>query len=501
LSSLPDVVVVVLDCATHSDFPVQSSAWANNNLFRTAFLPEATRFERAIAPSPWTIPSHASLLTGLDPWEHGAHAKGTIPLKTSIPVLPERLEALGYRTALFAGNPVLDGRSGLARGFDVSRVAVWWEHFLRGLSPSHPARVREEPSILRHRSRSNAVDGGMLSRILGEVACQFPFSIDIANHLGQRLGNVSPENARPSPWVEREFTEFVGSGTRAAPIFALLNLCDAHEPYLTDGGSFQDLSKWWHVMSVPQQVTWSLMGNWLPSRQDLQILHQLYYHVLEKLELRLSRLILHLMDTDRWDNTLFIVTSDHGQDFTGDSTLFHRFSMDDSVLRIPLMVKLPSGAPPTVSAERWLSLTDVYYLIMDCVESERRPPELPRRERRLANGSAAPAFSVADGLLSRDLATRWLKPSVVTDLDRVVVAAYTEDTKLVFVPETGSVEAYDAQRPGEPRVHKPLEQVSGVDEINRMACAIAAAVTRSDAEPRPERAGSVDARLASWGYH
>ena len=77
-------------------------------------------FERAYAPVPLTLPSHASLMTGLYPPEHGLRVNsGLHRLGPEIPVLSELLKQRGYRTGAFIGSFVLDRQFGLDRGFDV----------------------------------------------------------------------------------------------------------------------------------------------------------------------------------------------------------------------------------------------------------------------------------------------------------------------------------------------------------------------------------------------
>ncbi len=75
------------------------------------------RFERALAPAPITLPSHATMLTGLVPRRHGVRANSRFPLGPEPPVLAEALAAAGYRTAAFVSSAVLDRRAGLERGF------------------------------------------------------------------------------------------------------------------------------------------------------------------------------------------------------------------------------------------------------------------------------------------------------------------------------------------------------------------------------------------------
>ena len=77
------------------------------------------RFDAAVSPAPPTLPSHATLLTGLDPPQHGVRDNSVFSLAEEIPTLAERFREAGFATAAFVGAMVLDRRHGLARGFDV----------------------------------------------------------------------------------------------------------------------------------------------------------------------------------------------------------------------------------------------------------------------------------------------------------------------------------------------------------------------------------------------
>jgi len=75
-------------------------------------------FEQATAPAPITLPSHASILTGLDVPDHGVRHNIGFTLSEDRTTLAEVLRAQGYATAAVVGSYVLDGRFGLAQGFD-----------------------------------------------------------------------------------------------------------------------------------------------------------------------------------------------------------------------------------------------------------------------------------------------------------------------------------------------------------------------------------------------
>ncbi len=79
---------------------------------------QAVVFTQAIAPIPITLPSHCSMLTGLDAFSHGVRENGTFYLTDNFTTLAEILKKNGYKTAAVTGSFVLDSRFGLEQGFD-----------------------------------------------------------------------------------------------------------------------------------------------------------------------------------------------------------------------------------------------------------------------------------------------------------------------------------------------------------------------------------------------
>jgi Sulfatase len=94
---------------------------------------EGVLFRNAVASSPWTLPSHASMLTGLDPARHGAVKFVFVPMSHSVDTLAELLWDVGYETAAFVGGGFVSNFFGFSRGFD-----RFWEN---------PARQTESDSL------------------------------------------------------------------------------------------------------------------------------------------------------------------------------------------------------------------------------------------------------------------------------------------------------------------------------------------------------------------
>ncbi len=99
-------------------------------------------FEHAYAPIPLTLPSHASMFTGLYPPEHGIHTNGKNRLGDGVPTLGEKLQSRGYETAAFVASFVLDRKFGLARGFQT------YDDDLTGTEPADEALHRHRDGAI-----------------------------------------------------------------------------------------------------------------------------------------------------------------------------------------------------------------------------------------------------------------------------------------------------------------------------------------------------------------
>ncbi len=124
----PDAILITLDTTRPDRLGVYGHDGATSpNLDR--FAAGATVYDRAYATSSWTLPTHASMFTGLYPMQHGAQSVpqgpnkslgyGVRPLQQSFVTLAELLKEAGYRTGAVVAGPALRKELGVAQGFEV----------------------------------------------------------------------------------------------------------------------------------------------------------------------------------------------------------------------------------------------------------------------------------------------------------------------------------------------------------------------------------------------
>ena len=210
----PDILVVVMDCVRASDFPGGSTPVAMP--FVERLRQSSVSYPRAVSVAPWTLPSHASLFTGLYPWEHGCHGRASLTLDPRIPRLAQTLHTAGYRTLSLSANPIISSFYGLVDGFDVAEWGEWWEQVYR--FKSTPSFVYEamgnggspEVPVLSNRDRA----GRMLKTLLTRIPSVLSLSESVMRHTldpdGRWVGNMNP-------WVEPELQRWLSRSRPTAP--------------------------------------------------------------------------------------------------------------------------------------------------------------------------------------------------------------------------------------------------------------------------------------------
>jgi arylsulfatase A-like enzyme len=349
VSSRPDILLLVLD-TQRADRLSCYGYQAPTSPHLDAFARDATRFAHAISPAQWTVPVHASLFTGLYPSSHNTlQANARMPATAR--VLAERLQDGGYFTAGFCNNPlvgVVD--TGMRRGF---------YSFLNysGLLTSRPNQAGVRPGLVgRYRQWFKRLLGGLLGKVQDSFArsdalLAFSFT-PIMVPLWQTALSFKGNGAKALDDVARLHIERRGLPAEQ-PIFSFVNLMGTHAPYHPPRRFIERFAP--QILADREAQRYLRRFNsdiygWLApltgpiDEQHKAILDGIYDAEVAYQDELLGRLFARLRHSGRLDNTLVLIVADHGDHHGEKQLIGHSFSLYNELVRVPLIVREPTGA-------------------------------------------------------------------------------------------------------------------------------------------------------------
>ncbi|WP_338740631.1 sulfatase-like hydrolase/transferase [Haloplanus salilacus] len=313
------------------------------------FADEATVFEEAVAPAPWTLPVHASLFTGLYPSQHGADQEN--PYLEGATTLAETLSAAGYDTACYSSNAWITPYTHLTDGFEAQDN--FFEVMPGDLLSGPLARAWK---TMNDSDRLRAVADKLVS--LGNVAHEY------------LAGGEGADSKTPAV-VDRTKSFVEGS----EEWFAFINLMDAHLPYHPPDEFAEEFAPGVDSTAVCQNSKEYNSGARDIDDDEWDDIRDLYDAELAHIDAQLTRLFGWLKAEGEWDDTTVIVAADHGE-LHGEHGLYgHEFGLYDPLVNVPLMVKHPD-----LDADRrtdTVELVDLYHTVLDAVDVPGGDPAAP----------------------------------------------------------------------------------------------------------------------------
>lgn len=319
-SGPPHVILISLDTLRRDHVGVYdaSSGVSTPNLDDLAR--SATVFENAFAPVPFTLPSHMTMLTGLHPEVHGVQGSKA-RLSPQVVTLAESLSANGFRTFGLVSNLWMKGTFGFSRGFDR------YERIDYGLT--YADRINQR---LFEWLDQEPLGGSPLFLFLHYVD---PHS-DFFRVADNTLPYYSPPEFLESAGVEANSREF----------------CDEQDNCATD-----------YLLAVNK-------GQHSVSTAELERIRALYRSGVEALDRDLGSLFDGLRQRNLWDQSLVILTSDHGEEFLEHGEFIHSQPYVEN-LSIPLLFRLPAGELGGTRRSDVVRLTDLLPTVFDRLGIER----------------------------------------------------------------------------------------------------------------------------------
>ncbi len=490
----PNILVVILDCGRADDMPGGANPIPEMPTFERLFR-ESLSFPNAVAPAPWTIPSHAGLFTGLYPWESGAHLKRSLKLDPTIPTLAEILGRHGYASLSASANGFISPDFGLVRGFTSSAWGDWWERFLHIPTNDRPPWAINAGPTLR-------LPKGSFWKMLeapAKYSNRRPILLDALNRFTSHL--VQPgETYSPlvGPWIEPTVGRWLDRQPAERPVFCFVNYYEAHEPYIIDPSQVEGGLSYWRLAQLRMDRTNFLAGRWRPRPEEYHDLRRLSRAVIRSLDDRLRRLEAEFRRAGRWDNTVVVLSSDHGQAFGERNFLFHGVRLWEPVIRIPLWIRWPDGRHAGERGIGWASLIDVLPTVLEAAGLPRPPlPSASSLTELIDRSRLGPVMAMSDGTPARKTLARMVPPEIWEPWDQAHLAAYADHQKLILNAATGRLERFDLREdPGEATdLGTSLPAELGPLDAHLRATARHITAGRVEA-PTQE----LDQRLQSWGY-
>ncbi len=450
-----------------------------------------TTFNHAVSPSPWTLPSHASMFTGRSP--HELDAGWRSPLERGPRTVAEIARASGYRTGGFIANLFYASReSGLARGF-----STWIDYpiasvpeFLRSTalaragfnSTLNPLRlVRRlrggaEPPAGEQRDTSEIPNAATLDRngalaapgsdrgVRNDRTAADPErgpqtdrnaggAPSLPGGISGWLRRLQNEGRKWAPEINHEFLDWVRRDD-ARPFFAVLNYFDAHDPYRPPPP--------FDTAFGGDGTTPSMAEGRRYSAHDVERLTLAYDASIAFLDHHFGALLDQLETMGILDNTIVIVTSDHGEEFGEHGVFTHGHSLYQPSLRVPLVIVAPGrGVPAGRRIDAWVTTTDLASTVLGLAGLD--ASNVPGRSLArfwTMNDSSAPR--TASDTLHATLLYSWAVPEWYPIRKGDMESVFADPWKYIRNGD-GSEELYDLRAdPGESRDLHAAEGAAGL---------------------------------------
>jgi choline-sulfatase len=311
----PNVLLVTLD-TTRADHTSAYGYPRPTTPRLEGLLPTSVKLETAYAPTATTLPSHASMFTALHPRSHGVLKNGQ-KLAEGIPTLAGALAGAGYRTAGFVSSYVLDARFGPQQGF-----ATWDDDF--GERPCKMLGKRWE------------------GRNLDESFCRRGAETRdraIAWLEGNGYLGTPPAGAPASGDAEGE----------RKPFFLFVHFFDPHDPY------------------VPEPEHAALFPPLGEKPDHIAQQRAAYDGELHYTDAQLGALLDRLAAAGILDDTLVLVTADHGEGLGDHGWMNHGLYIYDEAVRVPWIVRWPGHLPGGRVIAEPVELVDMPSTVLDLV--------------------------------------------------------------------------------------------------------------------------------------
>lgn len=363
--SSPNVLLVIMDSVRAANTSLHGHEHETTP-FLEEFAERATVYEQARSPGTWSLPSHTSIFTGMHVVEHGV-TRARHKLKSGHTIF-EELSEDGYETGVFSENTwITDMDVGLKDAFDTVEGARNLP-YPNAVDPSNFVLSEGQGKyfdFFKHCIERDDTAKSLVNGAFTKIAWDYP------KLLPNRFKSSTPASVYTDLFLDWEKEQ-------GGPWAACVNFMDGHLPYLPD----EEHDKWGGsklrgLQDEMDDQVWEFNGGQRPWWQR-KALEGLYDGAIHQMDAQLRRLTETLEERGELDNTLIVITSDHGEGFgelsriRGDRNAkkpnarvaAHGAGIHEVLTHVPLVVQLP-GQKNSETVSEAASLSE----FPSCVES------------------------------------------------------------------------------------------------------------------------------------
>jgi len=396
-------------------------------------------YQRCFAPASWTVPVHASLFTGLYPFEHRV-GDDNVCLPDNMYCIAEILKYLGYATYGVTSNGLVSGLLNFHRGFD--EFYEMWHYY----------NSREFSEINQIFSRSKKNVESELGRFLLLLRLSYSHRaytfllkkfIDTAYKKINGINAIVKKSVHATLRTIDTAKKMLYARNTRNPFFLFLNIMESHNQYNPPSriNAFGKISPKTREDVLKKYEWHHYAGSPFPA-EIFEILNVLYDREVLFLDSVLWDFYSFLKNREILDNTLLIITSDHGE-FLGEHGQFnHVFTLYNELLHVPLLIRFPKDLALRGQMNNLVQLHDIFATIAELTSSPLPIPD--SSESLLSSDSRKIAYSQ---LLNCDRPLRKFRqknPSfILQDFMQPHTSLITEDMIKVIRRADGHTEIYD----------------------------------------------------------
>ena len=340
----PDILLIVCDSLRKDMMQLYGGEAKTPNILKLA--EDSVVYDEAIAPSPWTFPSHVSLFTGLYLNEHKVHetekdklldlTKFNIELKAER--IAEYLHEKGYKTLGISNNPMVSTQTAFDTGFD--------NFFM-----IDPFPINKEDPIFQEAKKLGASPKEIAIKLLKQG--KLKKIIEFAK-FRKREKLISDVINFPTDKGAELTDKLLINNNWESKFFRFVNFLEVHEPYK----NYNSKEVWDNVTGIRKM-----------SDESIKNIKKEYTAEIEYLDKEIGKLITAVKKAGKYDNTLIIITSDHGQAFNEHGYMLHSTYLYEELTRIPLIIKYP-GNRKFEKKNGYQNLVYIQKLIKDVINGD-----------------------------------------------------------------------------------------------------------------------------------